>query len=274
VRGDAIFQRTGGTTLSFQTPATDARIFASGASTNLLLNPSGGNVGIGTTGPKEVLHVFKSSVTAGDSQLLKLHQDASSGGGTYIGFTQTSSANAFSKALIGYQSTGGSYGANGDLIFAIDPDATDSVVTASDAKMVIRGSGNVGIGTTNPTATLDVVGTATINGLNIGYLKIPQTGSAKTASYSLVIGDVGKFVELGTGGTIVVPASVFDAGDVVSMVNNTSATIACTCSAITTVYKGGTNTNISSTGFSITTRGVATLFFVNGTTAVVTGNLA
>lgn len=122
------------------------------------------------------------------------------------------------------------------------------------------------------TASTGAFTSATINGLNIGYLNIPQVGSTKTASYTLAVGDVGKFVELGASGTIVVPASVFAAGDVVSIVNNTNSTIACTCSAITTVYKGGTDTDISS--FSITTRGMATLFFVNATTAIVTGNLA
>jgi len=107
--------------------------------------------------------------------------------------------------------------------------------------------------------------------VKLGYINIPNSG-AKTASYTLVLGDVGKFIELGTGGTVVVPASVFAAGDVISIFNNTSATISCTCSAVTTVYKGGTDADIST--FSVTTRGVATFLFITATVAVVTGNLA
>lgn len=114
--------------------------------------------------------------------------------------------------------------------------------------------------------------TLTVDGTNkVGYLNIPNSG-AKTTSYTLVIGDVGKFIELGTGGTVVVPASIFAAGDVISIFNNTSATISCTCSAVTDVYKGGTDTDIST--FSVTTRGVATILFITATRAVVTGNLA
>ena len=101
---------------------------------------------------------------------------------------------------------------------------------------------------------------------------IPQSGSAKTSSYTLAITDVGEFIELGTSGTIVVPASVFSAGDAISIFNNTSASISCTCSAVTTVYKAGTDADIST--FSVTTRGVATILFISATVAVVTGNLA
>ena len=93
-----------------------------------------------------------------------------------------------------------------------------------------------------------------------------------TASYTLVADDVGKFIELGTSGTVVVPASVFAAGDAISIFNNTSGSISCTCSAVTTVYKGGTDADIAS--FSVTTRGVATILFITATVAVVTGNLA
>jgi hypothetical protein len=112
----------------------------------------------------------------------------------------------------------------------------------------------------------------TADGTNkVGYRNIPASGT-KTSSYTLVAADVGKFVELGTGGSVVVPSGVFAAGDVVSIFNNTSGTIACTCSAITDVYQAGTDADISS--FSITTRGVANILFITATRAVVTGNLA
>ena len=111
----------------------------------------------------------------------------------------------------------------------------------------------------------------TSSSVTLGYLNIPLSG-IKTASYTLVAGDVGKFVELGTSGTVVVPASVFTTGDVIMIFNNTSGSISCTCSAVTTVYKGGTDADIGS--FSVTTRGVATILFITATVAVVTGNLA
>ena len=111
----------------------------------------------------------------------------------------------------------------------------------------------------------------TVDGTNqIGYRDIPPSG-AKTSGYTLVAADVGKFVELGTGGSVTVPSGVFAAGDVVSIFNNTSGTIACTCSAVTDVYKAGTDADISS--FSITTRGLATILFITATRAVVSGNL-
>ena len=133
---------------------------------------------------------------------------------------------------------------------------------------------------TSPTLTTPVLGTpssgtlssCTVDGTNkVGYLNIPNSG-AKTTSYTLVVGDVGKFIELGTSGTVVVPASVFSAGDAISIFNNTGSSISCTCSAVTTVYKGGTDADIAS--FSVTTRGVATILFITATVAVVTGNLA
>ena len=133
---------------------------------------------------------------------------------------------------------------------------------------------------TSPTLTTPLLGTpsqgvlsaCTVDGTNkVGYLNIPNSG-AKTASYTLVVGDVGKFIELGTSGTVVVPASIFAAGDAISIFNNTSGSISCTCSAVTTVYKGGTDADIGT--FSVTTRGVATILFITATVAVVTGNLA
>jgi len=133
---------------------------------------------------------------------------------------------------------------------------------------------------TSPTLTTPVLGTpssgtlssCTVDGTNkVGYLNIPQTGSAKTTSYTLAIGDVGEFVVLGTSGTIVIPASVFAAGDVISIVNNTTAGISNTSSAIT-AYLGGTNTVVTS--FTLASRGVCTVLFVTASVVFITGNVS
>lgn len=155
--------------------------------------------------------------------------------------------------------------------------ATELAFTSAgtSGQFVISGGSGAPTFTSTPALGTPASGTlsaCTVDGTNkVGYLNIPLSG-IKTASYTLVAGDVGKFIELGTGGTIVVPASVFTTGDVISIFNNTSASISCTCSAITDFYKGGTDTDIST--FSVTTRGVATILFITATRAVVTGNLA
>ena len=152
---------------------------------------------------------------------------------------------------------------------------------ASGGTGVTSSTGSTNVVLSNsPTLVTPVLGTPSSGNLNsctadgtnpVGYRNIPNSG-AKTTSYTLVATDVGKFIELGTGGSVVVPASIFAAGDAISIFNNTSGSISCTCSAITDFYKGGTDSDISS--FSVTTRGVATILFITATRAVVTGNLA
>jgi len=113
--------------------------------------------------------------------------------------------------------------------------------------------------------------TCTADGTNkVGYLNIPLSGT-KTASYTLVVGDVGKFVVLGTSGTVVVPASIFAVGDAISVANNTAAAITCTSSAVT-AYLGGTNTIVTS--FSLASRGVCTILYVTASVVFITGNVA
>jgi len=133
---------------------------------------------------------------------------------------------------------------------------------------------------TSPTLTTPQLGTpsqgvlssCTVDGTNkVGYLNIPQSGSAKTTSYTLVVGDVGKFVVLGTSGLVVVPASIFAVGDAISVANNTAAAITCTSSAVT-AYLGGTNTIVTS--FSLASRGVCTILYVTASVVFITGNVS
>ena len=105
---------------------------------------------------------------------------------------------------------------------------------------------------------------------SLGYLNIPQSGAAKTTSYTLAVGDVGEFIEVGASGSIVVPDATFSAGDAVVIFNNTSGAITLTMS-ITTAYIGGTDADKAT--ISLATRGICNVLFISGTVCVVTGNV-
>lgn len=112
----------------------------------------------------------------------------------------------------------------------------------------------------------------TVDGTNpVGYRNVPQSGSDKTTSYTLATTDVGKFVGVGTSGSITVPNSTFAAGDVVSIFNNTSGNVTLTMS-ITTAYIAGTNADKDT--ITLSTRGLATILFISGTVCVVNGNVS
>jgi len=111
----------------------------------------------------------------------------------------------------------------------------------------------------------------TVDGTNpIGYRDLPAVGT-KTSSYSLAVGDVGKYVQVGTSGSITIPDATFTEGDAISIFNNTSGNITITCS-ITTAYIAGTDADKST--MTLATRGVATVLFISGTVCVVTGNVS
>jgi len=140
------------------------------------------------------------------------------------------------------------------------------------------GSGGVVL-STSPTLTTPVLGTpssgnltsCTADGTNaVGYRNVPQSGSDKVTSYTLAVGDVGEFVGIGTSGSITIPNSIFAAGDVISLFNNTSGNITITCT-ITTAYIAGTDSDKAT--MTLATRGLATLLFISGTVVVVSGNV-
>jgi hypothetical protein len=111
----------------------------------------------------------------------------------------------------------------------------------------------------------------TVDGTNpIGYRDLPAVGT-KTGSYTLATGDVGKYVQVGSGGSITIPDATFAEGDVVVIANNHSAAITVTCT-ITTAYIAGTDTDKASV--SLATRGLCTIVFLSGTVCIISGNVS
>jgi len=107
-------------------------------------------------------------------------------------------------------------------------------------------------------------------GSTVGYPNIPAVGT-KTSSYTLATGDVGKYVQVGTGGSITIPNSTFSEGDAITIFNNTTGDVTITCS-ITTAYIAGTDTDVASV--TLATRGLATILFISGTVCAISGNVS
>jgi hypothetical protein len=111
----------------------------------------------------------------------------------------------------------------------------------------------------------------TVDGTNpIGYRDLPAVGT-KTSSYTLAVGDVGKYVQVGASGSITIPDATFAEGDAISIFNNTSGNITITCS-ITTAYIAGTDADKATV--TLATRGIATVLFISGTVCAITGNVS
>ena len=155
---------------------------------------------------------------------------------------------------------------------------TPSSANLASAVTDETGSGALVFGT-SPTLTTPVLGTPTSGDLSnctadgtnsVGTSNVSAVGT-KTSSYTLATGDVGKYVQVGTGGSITIPDATFSEGDAVSIFNNTTGNITITCS-ITTAYISGTDTDQASV--TLATRGVATILFISGTVCVITGSVA
>ena len=150
-------------------------------------------------------------------------------------------------------------------------------VDADGGQWVDALTGSVGPqGPTGATGQTGVTGVTGVTGATGATGATGQTGATgphnippnvQTTGYTLQIGDVGKYINITTGG-VTVPASVFASGDVVSIYNNSGSNQTITQGGSVTMYLGGTATTGNRT---IAQRGVATVLCVGTNTFVVLG---
>lgn len=182
-----------------------------------------------------------------------------------------------------------------DATITVSADSgSNQVLDLNDTLTIAGGTGLTSVASATDTVTLNLDNTAvtpatyagrftvdqqgrltaadnTVDGTNApGFKNIPAVGT-KTGSYTLQTADVGKYVQVGSGGSITIPNSTFAEGDAIVIVNNHSAAITITCT-ITDAYIAGTDTDKASV--SLATRGVATIIFVSATRCIITGNVS
>ena len=196
-------------------------------------------LGIGTAAPSQLLH----AKSTGPARLL-LEADSGNSDETnnaQILFSQDGGA---LTATIGYQTN-----SNMIEIMQESSDTTAHIVFGTDhtERMRILKTGNIGIGVTDPSSTLEVVGDLTVDDINLDGKVITMTGST---------GDTAVFTA-GTNGTLSIVTT--DAG-------GAAANIQITADG-TAELAGTTVTLDSSTTIEINADN-ATTFFKDGSTAI------
>ena len=154
--------------------------------------------------------------------------------------------------------------------------ATVTTLTATGASIASANAGNLqvtgaSIGSANIGPLIATNVSVTSINDQYGYIRdVPQSGSNKTAAYTLSAGDTGRFIGVGTSGSIVIPNAVMATGDVVTLYNATTGNITVECS-ISIAYVAGVNADKASV--TLATRGVATVLFLDSDNCVITGNV-
>jgi len=167
--------------------------------------------------------------------------------------------------------------------YAVDASDTfgRSVATSADGKTIIVGADLDEIGATTSTGVVYV-----FDEVNDTYLSTDPSGiivtgklsdskgdvraipqNSQSSSYTLQISDIGKHVSI-SGVGVTVPASVFGAGDAITIYNNSASSQTITQGSSVTMYQAGT----SNTGNRILSqRGVCSLLCVGINTFVISG---
>jgi hypothetical protein len=254
--GFRIAEETTNKWLIYNIAASDAfAIYDNTATAERLRIDSSGNMGIGTTSPLAKVHSQVNTFTTADMVAYKAYNNQAVG--VYANFQNSATGTAITDGfLIGI----------GDAEDAVlhNQEATNMIFsTSATERMRIDSSGNVGIGTSSPASKLDVNGIVRDAIGNVRDL----VNSDKTAAYVPAATDNGKLINITTGG-ITINASVFTAGQNVTIYNNSASSQTITQGTSVTMYLAGSATTGNRT---LAQRGNATILCVASNTFVCSG---
>ncbi len=203
-----------------------------------------GDVGIGTASPEATTHI-REDVSGSNDALLVHNRNAS--GVASIAFV--SSSFDYSDSRYAQILSGG--GGSNYIAFATGNGGAPTEAVRIDS------SGNVGIGTSSPGATLDVDGDM-----------IARAAVSSETSGTLTANSANRYII--ANGNITLPASVFSQGDIIIILANGGTSRTITRGSGLTMYVGNTN---SASG-TLAGNGIISVFFRSATACVVSGDIS
>jgi hypothetical protein len=159
---------------------------------SLVLNPNGGNVGIGVAPPATLLDIRKDQNAATQLSLSNLVATGNTAASTRLVLSSSTSSGmigAWPSDYAGYSPyqdrftvTAGS-DASGLLIGAVNAGQDVRIRTQAGDAMTVDAAGNVGVGTTTPGTKLEVAGQVKITGGSPGANKVLTSDAAGLATW-------------------------------------------------------------------------------------------
>lgn len=154
--------------------STTAFDFSNGTTSRMRIDSSG-NVGIGTTSPNKPLTIQTSDSAYGS---MRIYRNSATLGETSIGFFGTATQAANQAWVIGE----GGWGNNGDFVIG-----NENGGAGGNVRLLVERGGNVGIGTSSPSSTLEIAKNDKTNGAT---LSITNTYNSSGYNAGDVVGTI------------------------------------------------------------------------------------
>src|SRR5512139_338006 len=114
------------------------------------------------------------------------------------------------------------------------------------------------------TGTVTLPVTSTVDGFSVGYRSLPVVSTSGTTAATTAVGKC-----YATTGGMTFNGTTFDAGNIVSVYNNSASSITITQGSALTLRLAGTTLTGNRT---LAARGMATVWFLSATEAVISGS--